>query len=105
MTDTKPTEAPLDGMAAWVAAYREAKANADSWTEIADRAKEQITAELEQAGASIGTLHGRPAVRWTEVASSRLNTKKLKAEHPELVDQFSIPTTTRRFTLVESKGA
>jgi predicted phage-related endonuclease len=100
----KPTEAPLDGKAAWVAAYREAKANAENWAKIADRAKEQITAELEQAGASIGTLDGRPAVRWTEVDSSRLNTRKLKSEYPEIVDQFTIPTTTRRFTLVEDKG-
>jgi predicted phage-related endonuclease len=104
VTDKKPTEASLDDLHDWVTAYREAKANADNWTEIADRAKGQITAALEQAGATVGTVGGHPAVRWTEVDSSRFNTRKFKAEYPDLADQFSIPTTTRRFTLVEDKG-
>lgn len=104
MTENKPTEAPIDDLATWVQACREAKAHAKRWTEIADRAEEQITAKLEQAGASVGTVNGRPVVRWTEVPTSRFNTRKFKSEYPDLADQFSIPSTSHRFTLVEDKG-
>lgn len=103
-SDPVPPAAPLDDLATWVQAYREATANAKTWAEIADRAKEQITAALDQHGAQVGTIGGRPAVRWTVVESSRLDTRKLRSEHPELVEAFTVPTVTRRFTVVTEDG-
>lgn len=96
-------QAPIDGLAVWIAAYREATDSAKKWTEIADRAKEQITKAI--GDAEIGTVDGQPAARWSVVNSSRLDTKKLRAEHPDIAEQFTVPTTTRRFTLVDKDGA
>lgn len=92
---------PIDELATWVKAYREACANRDNWGEIADRAKQHISQALEEAGAQIGTVNGRPAVRYTEVTSQRLDAKKLKAVHPDLAAEFMVTSHSRRFTLVE----
>lgn len=98
---TPKRAAALDDLAPWIAAYRAAVGNAKQWQEVADRAKQHITTAL--GDAECGTVNGEPAVRWTVVQSARLDTKKLRAEHPELVDQFTVPSTTRRFTLVDPK--
>lgn len=99
---TPKRTAALDDLAPWIAAHRAATSHAKSWQEVADRAKQHITTALDEADAEIGTIAGEPAVRWTVVESSRLNTKKLRAEHPELVDRFTAPTSSRRFTLVDT---
>lgn len=91
----------VDELAAWIDAYKAAVANAKGWQDVADRAKHNITDAL--GDAEVGLVDGAPAVRWTYVESSRLDTKKLRAEHPELVNQFTSPNTTRRFTIVEPK--
>lgn len=94
-------ETELDELATWIAAYREATSNAKQWQETADRAKEHITAALTEANAEVGTVDGRPAVRWTIVESARVDTKKLRSEHPEIVAQFTVPSQSRRFTVVD----
>lgn len=93
----------IDELATWVAAYREACTNRDNWAEIADRAKQQITQHLEEAGAEIGTVDGLPAVRYTQVATNRIDTKRFKAEHPELAAQFTTTSHSNRFTLVGAR--
>lgn len=98
---TSPRLTPIDDLSTWVAAYREACTNRDNWAAVADRAKEHISKALEAADAEVGTVNGYPAVRWTAVTSNRLDTKRLRAEHPDLVAQFSVPSHSRRFTLVE----
>lgn len=97
--------APIDDLATWVSAYREACTNRDQWGEIADRAKQHISQALEEADAQIGTVNGHPAVRYTEITSQRLDTKRLKAEHPDLVAHFMVTGHSRRFTLVEQATA
>ncbi|GAA0638051.1 hypothetical protein GCM10010174_69860 [Kutzneria viridogrisea] len=82
-----------------MAAYREATANAKRWTEIADRARKHITDAL--GDNEVGTVDGEPVARYTVVNGTRLDSKKLKAEHPDIVEQFTVPTTSRRFTLVD----
>lgn len=98
---TQRNEVAVDQLAVWIAAYREATSNAKQWQDTAERAKEHITATLAAADAEVGTVDGKPAVRYTIVESTRLDTKKLRAEHPELVDQFSVPSSSRRFTIVD----
>lgn len=98
---TSPRIAPIDELATWVKAYREACANRDNWSEIADRAKQQISQALEEAGAEVGTVDGYPAVRWTQVTSQRLDTKRLKAAHPDIAAEFLVSSSSRRFTLVD----
>jgi predicted phage-related endonuclease len=94
-------ETPIDDLATWLAAYQHATINAKQWSDTAERAKEHITAHLDKINADVGTIDGKPAVRWTTIESHRLDVKKLRAEYPDLADKFSRPTVTRRFTIVE----
>lgn len=98
------TITPVDDMATWIDAYKAACANRDQWSGIADRAKQQITQQLDRDNAEVGTVNGRPAVRYTTVVTKRLDTKSLKAKEPELAEQFSITSTSRRFTLIEDES-
>lgn len=97
--------APIDDLATWIDAYRTACANRDQWSEIADRAKQQITQHLDRAAADTGTINGRPAVRWSHVTSSRIDTKTLKANNPELAERYTVTTSSRRFTLIDPDTA
>jgi len=38
-------------------------------------------------------------VSWSNVESSRLDTKLLKEEHPDIYQEYLILSTTRRFTV------
>ena len=96
-----PDTTPIDDLATWVAAYREACANRDQWAQIADRAKQQITQQLERDAADVGTVNGRPAVKWTAVTSKRLDTKALKEKDPEIAARYTVETTSRRFTVLD----
>ncbi len=40
-------------------------------------------------------------VNWKNITSNRLDTKKLKSEHPEIVEKFQKPSTYRRFSIKE----
>lgn len=91
----------VDDVAVWIEAYRTARANADKWTELADRAREHITTAL--GDAEIGTVAGTPAVRHTVVHRPQLRTAKLRAEYPDICDAFTVTTTQRRFTLVDKE--
>lgn len=102
---SEPSVTAIDDLATWVDAYRAACANRDQWSEIADRAKQQITQKLERDAAEVGTVNGRPAVRWTSVTSHRLDTKTLKAKDPELAERYTVTSTSRRFTVVEPDTA
>lgn len=90
---------PIDELATWVAAYKEATSNVKDWQDTADRAKQHITDALTQAGADVGTIAGRPVVTWTPVASTRFDAKKFREQYPELAEQFTVPSESRRFTL------
>lgn len=46
---------------------------------------------------------GRFVIRWTTVLSNRLDTKALKSCHPALVEQFTKPTTSRRFSIADAQ--
>jgi predicted phage-related endonuclease len=95
------TDHPIDGLRDHLAAYRVAQGNVKAWQDTADRLKQHIVDALDAAGADIGLVSGKPAVRWTRVESLRLNTKKLRDDHPDLAAQYSVPSVTHRFTLVD----
>ncbi|MDD6070434.1 MAG: hypothetical protein PUC12_06410 [Clostridiales bacterium] len=64
----------------------------------AEAIKEELKAELE---ANNEEEHNTGAfiIRWKEIVSIRLDGKALKAAMPELYNQFSKQTTSRRFTV------
>lgn len=43
------------------------------------------------------------SVNWKSVNSNRLDTARLKAEHPEIIEQYSIQATSRRFSITSPK--
>ena len=81
--------------------YVEAKRDADD----ADARKRQAANELRAAlgDAEVGYLPGdtpdAPSVRWSDVTSQRLDTKKLRAEEPDVADRFTTTTVSRRLTV------
>lgn len=54
--------------------------------------------KLEMKDASIG-LSGNYKVSWPAVESTKLDTKKLKMEQPEIYDTYSKKSSARRFTV------
>lgn len=43
---------------------------------------------------------GRFLIRWKNIISSRLDTKRLKNERPELFAAYSVQSSSRRFSIV-----
>jgi predicted phage-related endonuclease len=83
----------------WVEFYRQTQAQIKELQEKADYARANIEQALGMC--EVGTFNNRPIVRWTTVKTSRLDVNKVKeALSPELVEQFSTVTTSRRFVLV-----
>lgn len=80
----------------WLEAAREAKAQVEHWQAICDRALEQVKTFVGEAEDVM--VDGCLVARYSYVDSSRVDTKKLEAEHPELVEQYRKPNNYRRFT-------
>jgi len=58
----------------------------------------EVKAELEARGVEqVETLHYKAA--WKTVTSTRLDTKALKEERPEIYARYASESVTRRFTV------
>jgi predicted phage-related endonuclease len=94
-----PVAVPLDtDMAGWLAAYRRARDKVKHWAATAEAAQKHVTDLLDAHGAGIGTVDGHPAVRWTRVESRRVDGARLRADHPDLADEYSSVVVSRRFS-------
>lgn len=51
---------------------------------------------------TIGTIGGKPAATWKSSTSSRIDTKALEAEHPEIAAKFRVETEARRFLITKA---
>ncbi len=83
-----------------IASYRLAKAEVKEWEQRADLAAQRIQAAL--GDAEEGLLAGQVAVTWRNVSSTRLDTKALKAEQPDIYDRYAKESLTRRFLVKEA---
>ena len=71
------------------------------------RLQEEITAEMDGIKDAIKTamgttekmVAGQYKISYTTVNGSRLDTTKLKKALPEIAAAFTIPTSSRRFTI------
>lgn len=54
---------------------------------------------------TIGTIGGKPAATWKASTSSRIDTKALEAEHPEIAAKFRVESETRRFLITKAFSA
>jgi predicted phage-related endonuclease len=81
----------------WLGTYRGADAVIAELEQVRAEARnhlEEIMGDEEHA-----TVDGKPAVHWTVVESSRLNSKKLKEAEPDLYEAFTYTQVVRRFVV------
>jgi hypothetical protein len=89
----------LDELAGWVDIYRAAQDTIAKAEEAKAVAREKIEDAL--GDDEVGTVAGRPVVKWTVVHSERFDQKKARAILGDDVAACMVPQTTRRFTLVD----
>lgn len=77
---------------------RELQALVDEATAQMEAIKDVIKLKMVDEGTEVLQGNGWKAT-WHTVTSSRLDSKALKAAHPDLVAQYSKPSITTRFTL------
>lgn len=86
-----------DLIADWQAAKAAEKAAEERRKTVEARIK-QMLGDAEEGWLADGT---KPAVTWTQVTSRRLDSKALRAAHPDIADEFTTETTHRRFQVKE----
>ncbi len=78
--------------------YREIQAQIKALEEEADALKQQMIREMD--AQQVDKLEaGEYTIRWSLYESSRLDSKKLKAEHSDLYAAYSKATTSTRFSV------
>lgn len=77
---------------------RELQTLVDEATAQMEAIKDAIKLKMADEGTEVLQGDGWKAT-WHTVTSSRLDSKALKAAHPDLVAQYSKPSITTRFTL------
>ncbi|AIM50386.1 hypothetical protein PBI_OMNICRON_53 [Mycobacterium phage Omnicron] len=89
----------ISEVAGHVDLLRHARAEQAKWAEVEKAAKLAI---VEAIGADTeGTIDGRVAVLRKQITTNRLDTKALKKERPDIVDQFTSPSVSTRIELAE----
>lgn len=90
---------------------REAETLVEEWQEFRARAKEfedQARERENKLKLMLGKAESGVAshflVKWKNVVSTRLDTKKLKTERPDVFAEFSTEINSRRFGVTEMEG-
>jgi len=79
--------------------YLAGKAREEEGRRIAEQAKQRLESIM---GENERAVVGGWQLQWKPVTSNRIDSKRLKAELPEVAAQFSKPSTSRRFDVKES---
>ena len=61
------------------------------------RKTEAVNALKQRLGEAVEGSHGDDVIRWAPASTKRLDTKRLRAERPEIFEEFATTTTARRF--------
>lgn len=93
--------APLDERREWVKKFLDARARRRAAQEEEDEAKEVIRDLLDEAGAEFGSVGGQVVLRYRTMSVRRLNTKKLRNDHPELADAYTNENEERRMEVID----
>ena len=86
-----------------VNAYLEVKRVIDELKPALDGYENQLKAMIKNSSCAM-TPNGH-TIRWSSSTSTRLDTTRLKKEHPEIAQEYSTQTTSRRFSITEAKAA
>lgn len=82
-----------------IRAYHEAREAERQAAERRHEAENRLKTLL--GDRAIGRIAGVDVVTWKPVVSQRLDTKRLKAERPEIYEQYATASTYRRFAVKE----
>ena len=85
----------IDGLKAQLALLQHCKEKRAELAEIEASAKAAIQAALGDAEA--GTIDGRPVVTWKFVKRRSIDQQLLKQLHPEVAEQVTTVSESRRF--------
>lgn len=77
----------VSGVPRAVADYVDAKERADRWKKELDAASNRLKAEI---GDADGIESDEFRIKWVRGESNRLDTKRLKADHPEIVERYTV---------------
>jgi putative phage-type endonuclease len=92
---------PGSGLDELVVAYIEAQKRTAEAETVEKALANEIRARLEQHETIVDEETGKELVTYRTQTSRRLDQKKLKAEHPQLVEQYSVESTTRILRLTK----
>ena len=81
-----------------VVSLRELREGRDVYDTQIQEVENRLKLAMGDAETAISP-HDTDALHWRNTRSTRLDVKALRAAHPDLADEFSTSTTTRRFTL------
>lgn len=95
-------ELPPDEADLLLAEYADAERREKDAGQEKEAAKNKLKNLMGNAEA--GLVNGVPRVTWTNVATKRLNTDRLKELHPEIYQQYLTESRYRRFTVKKVKG-
>lgn len=82
-----------------VAQARKARERYERAKEAWERAQAKVQAAM--GDATVLVADGRELARWTRYERSSIDTRALRAEHPEIADAYTRMSAARRFTLVD----
>lgn len=89
-----------DDIASWLKQYTDALTRIKEWQEVADIARSHLESAL--GDAEVGMYQGNEVVRWSFVESKRIDVKKAREILPiQVIELLEVPTTSRRFTIVD----
>jgi len=95
----KPKEITTMSLTELAAKAREIK----ELTRLIEEAQAELEAAKDAIKAHMGTAEEIVAdeykIRWTTVTSARFDTTAFKKTHTDLYEQYTKPSTTRRFTI------
>ena len=82
-----------------IRAYHEAKATEKAAAERRREAETRLKAMI--GDRAIGRIAGVDVVTWKPITQSRLDAKRLRAERPDIYEQYATMSTYRRFAVKE----
>ena len=88
----------INDLDAKVTTLRELQAEIERLTAEAEAVKDELKAEMIERGSDVLVGTGWKA-SWKVVESSRLDTKALKAQMPDVYGRFTVTSRTSRFCL------
>lgn len=93
-----PIRVDITDLASFVDGFKSARTNEQDWKTAKETFQKLLENRLKEAGATIGTVDGKDTIKLSIFGTSKTDYKKLKAEYPELVDQYTILTEGHRFS-------